>query len=176
MPRICWSSLNRRLAHIIIGAAIAAAPAAMADEGVPFCWLPRAAPQSEEVAASWPRVVKNAFDPDGTASGKLSITMLISITRADASLCLAPYLIEDLVRSADGEIAGKIVPTNKDYPVFFYDEIAVDPQMVIDWQYVPDGYTVRFGNFATRGQLDDAPNEAFIALGLSPVPIPPEWN
>jgi len=126
-----------------------------------------------EVAKSWPLVARNAFDENGAGHPSLQISLLIAIESGDGPSCFSSYLVEDLIRSSDGVITGKIVPTNRDHPVFFGDKVVVDPQMIVDWRYADDTGGPFYGDFQRRSVADKAELET---LGLSPDPVPSHWK
>ncbi|MDX8348333.1 hypothetical protein SLH49_10075 [Cognatiyoonia sp. IB215446] len=126
-----------------------------------------------DVAKSWPIVARNAFDESGIAHPSLLISLLIAIESGGGASCLSAYLVDDLIRSPDGAITGRVVPTNRDHPVFFGDKIVVDPQMIIDWRYAESTNGPRYGDFQGRSLLNKTELEA---LGFSPDAMPPHWK
>ncbi|MDX8351284.1 hypothetical protein [Cognatiyoonia sp. IB215182] len=126
-----------------------------------------------EVAQTWPLVVRNAFRESGAAHPTLSISLLITVEQGDSPSCVAVYLVEDLVRSSDGVITGRIVPTNRDYSVFFNEKTVVEPRMIVDWRYAEDINGPRYGDFLARSITDKTQLEA---SGLSANPVPPHWK
>ena len=133
----------------LLGAALVAAPSANAQpllcEG-----RPGITEQTEAVAESWQVVLRNAFDTDGNAHQNLSAFLLVAVKRDGAEPCLAPYLVNSFAKSEDGNVTAQIVPTNRDYPVFFDRRVSVDPAMIIDWDLIKSDGGAHFGNLGAR--------------------------
>ncbi len=183
MQKIFWSNLNKGFCRLATGAVLMAAPVAESAQAeqapaVPLCTL-IATPvgmQSAAVRDSWPRVLKNAFGADGKVDAQLSLTLMIPVSRGGAAPCLADYFVERLHMSPDGVVTGAIVPTSRDYPMFVYDPVIVDPEMIIDWRFAPNGVQLAFGGYTTRASLKNPTDAQLAELGLQPQYIPPDWD
>ncbi len=162
---------------MIVGVVFLSAPMVQANElSLEMCFGPfsHTAP-SVEVTTGWPLVVNNAFSDDGTGHAGLNVSLLIPVQKHQGGMCLGEYLVENLRQSPAGVFSGQIVPTSKDNPVFFYDEIVVDPALITDWSYTPTGATLRFGMFGWRQPMgQDAQDLA--ELGIAPRALPTDWE
>jgi hypothetical protein len=176
MQRTFWSNLNKGLVWAALGVAFTI-PVSAGQASVPVCAsLPATEAQTAAVRDSWPVVLRNAFDADGSGHEHLSLTVLIPISRSDAPPCLASYLISNLHLSPDETIIGDVIPTSRDYPVFFYEQVTVDPALIIDWRYVPPGGDLAFGGYRTRALLANPTDVDLAGLGLQPSVKPSDWN
>lgn len=128
-----------------------------------------------DVRESWPLVERNAFDPDGNGHPNLSINLLIEVSRDNSAPCHATYLLQELKRSPNGVIRGTIVPTNRDYPAFFFKEITVDPMLIVDWHFELDSGGPHYGDYQRRHLSKNTNNSGLTGM-LSPMPVPPNWR
>lgn len=62
-----------------------------------------------------------------------------------------------------------------DNPVFFYDPVAVDPAMIVDWSYADASDAPIYGRFALRQDIGDDVR-ALLESGFAPAPVPPAWQ
>ncbi len=175
MPKIFWLNLSKRRLAAVVGAALSVTQIAQAE--TPLCVFPP--PIEGQVAAvrdSWPYVLQNAFDENGMGHAHLSLRVLIAVSRGDAAPCLASYMVESLQMSANGTVTGTIIPTNMDSPVFFFEKVTIDPTMIADWRYVPEGAELAYGAYRTRALLTDPTDAELSGLGLQPSALPPGWE
>lgn len=177
MPRTYYLNWRSLCALATCVAVTMTAPPVVAGDDPPICdGISRPSAPIEGVTQSWPLVERNAFAADGSGAEYLSVTLLIAVSRGDGPPCLAPYYVEKLEKSAEGELSGSIVPTSMDNPVFFDRIVVIDPAMIVDWYYAPTFDALRFGHFQTRQQLGQVNADVLIDAKLSPDPVPPTWQ
>jgi hypothetical protein len=165
-------SKHKLVLGLSLGAAILAAPTAHAATAVCTGTAHRIV-SPDAVRDSWQVVLRNAFSDDGQGHPGLEASVLISVDRGGSAPCFADYLIKNFQLSAAGEVIAEIQPTNRDYPVFFFDRITIDPTMIIDWRYMESETTLQYGNFAMRENRDPA---LMFGYDLSQNPLPPGWK
>ncbi|MCG3267279.1 hypothetical protein [Yoonia sp. I 8.24] len=165
-------SKRKLVLGLSLGAVIMTAPAAHAATDI----CPETAQRivnPDAVRDSWQVVLRNAFSDDGQVHTGLEASILISVDRGGAAPCLADYLVKKFQLSPAGEVTAEIQPTNRDYPVFFFDRVTVEPTMIIDWNYTAPETALHFGNFRIR----ETPSVAqALGVKLSETLLPPGWE
>ena len=168
------SSLNRvRFASVTLGAAFFAVSSVHAQTMSPtFCShsLHQTGP-SNEVRESWPIVVRNAFNADGTGYDGLSADVLFPVQLDGGALCFESAPVKDLIRLPNGKITGVVQLTNRNHNALPFVRIPIAPEMVVDWEYAPDYGAPQYGHYYDRNQ-----SLARWGYTLQPTPIPKGWD
>lgn len=176
-------SLSRRarLPVLVTAMALWVTPATADVTDIETCRMTMR-PTHRDIAVrdSWPLVERHLLaKPDQIAKG-LRITLLIPVQQGandtQTQSCLASYLVEDLRRLPDDRILGNIVPTSMDAPAFFFDEVAVSPDRIVDWIYTAPDEALQYGHYNARRHIPNASDDTLIDNHLNPVPIPPAWH